>query len=632
MPKFEKNIERSHEKDFNKARRFFLAHNYKRAEPLFLRCYHYYKGKYQLKNAYEALENYIIILMKVGRNQKALSKVNELLEYSIRSKSKKYEALAYGSKGIIYKSIGDFDKSLEFTKKAKKLFKELDNFDDLIKTYINIGNTYYFQGNYESSLKNYKKAEKICNENNILKSFSGIYQVISFCYLVLNNLEKFREYSGKIFEYLNYVNEPQRQAEILNNLSIPPFYTDEISESLRKFLLKLLEDCNEHNLNNQKVKTLRNLAGISIKQGKYAEAKNYFDQALDISEALHYELDKAYIYNNLGILFYKEGRLENVIKAMKKSINLSKKYNIVPLIIDGHIFLGKVYKKEKAYDKSYQHYREALDYYQRISGEISSIEQKEQFRMSYQHLPEIIEELNNLIDLRDVKIELEELISIQKISKETCSTANKQFNNFIREDCKRGITNQNLLIDELFQEQLENDARKLFRKKGKYNIKDSSKEIKLEPEEIDLLYEKKCLDNKSSTTTEIDIFGERNNDHLYILGECTFKNRRKIASKIACFFTKVNVIAGHLIAHCERFYQCRPSFHLVILSMKGFPKSEVIKRLKEHHLNITKGRIVDIEYIDFELFKKLLKENNIKIAKYEKYLSRTKPIGNSKEK
>jgi len=78
MPKFEKNIERSYEKDFNKARRFFLDHNYKRAEPLFLRCYHYYKGKYQLKKAYEALENYIIILMEVGRNQKALPRINPL--------------------------------------------------------------------------------------------------------------------------------------------------------------------------------------------------------------------------------------------------------------------------------------------------------------------------------------------------------------------------------------------------------------------------------------------------------------------------------------------------------------------------------------------------------------------------
>lgn len=63
--------------------------------------------------------------------------------------------------------------------------------------------------------------------------------------------------------------------------------------------------------------------------------------------------------------------------------------------------------------------------------------------------------------------------------------------------------------------------------------------------------------------------------------------------------------------------------------MKGFPENEVIKRLKETNLTIPNSRILDIEYIDFEFFKKLLKDNHIKIAKYEKYWNRTKAIGNS---
>ena len=302
MSKFEKSIKRSHAEDFRKAKEFFSVFDYSKAEPLFLKSYHYYKDKNQLRKAYEALEKYIIILITNGRYQKAHPKVCELFEYSIRTKKKRIEAFAYGSKGFIHKSKGDFDKSLEFTKKAKKIFRELKNFEDLNKAYNNIGTTYYFQGNYKNSLKNYKKAEQICIENNILESLSGIYQVISFSYLALNNLEKFREYSEKIFDYLNHVKNPQRQAEIINNLCIPPFHTDEFSETLSKFLLELLEDLNEHNIHPQRVKTLRNLTGISIKQGKYAEAKDYLKQALDISEGLQFEIDKAYIYNNLGFL------------------------------------------------------------------------------------------------------------------------------------------------------------------------------------------------------------------------------------------------------------------------------------------------------------------------------------------
>ncbi|KKK94549.1 hypothetical protein LCGC14_2681720, partial [marine sediment metagenome] len=306
MPKFEKKIERSHEKDCNRARDFFFNLNYKEAERLFLKCYKFYVRKNQLKKAYEALEKYIISLINMGHNQKALPKVNEILEYSISTKNKKFKAFAYGSKGIILKSMGNFAESLNITKKAKRLFKELNNQEDLKRTYVNIGNTYYFQGNYLSSLKNYKKAEKICIENNILNGLSGVYQFIAFCYLGLNSLEKFKKYNEKIFEFFNHVTDLQNQAEILNNLCIPSFYSNEISEDLITFLVRLLKDCNKLNLNTQKVKTLRNLGGISMNQKKYSEAKNYLNQALDISEGLNFEIDKAYIYNNIGQVFYRE--------------------------------------------------------------------------------------------------------------------------------------------------------------------------------------------------------------------------------------------------------------------------------------------------------------------------------------
>lgn len=88
-------------------------------------------------------------------------------------------------------------------------------------------------------------------------------------------------------------------------------------------------------------------------------------------------------------------------------------------------------------------------------------------------------------------------------------------------------------------EQLENDTRKLFRKIAKYEIEDTGKEFTLESKEIDLLFEKKCLKNKNSKTTEIDIFGERTSDLSYILGECTYKARKKIESKISCFLLKL---------------------------------------------------------------------------------------------
>jgi len=49
MPEFEKSIEKSHEKDFNKAKNLFSNYESNRAEKLFLKCYKYYNGKNRLR-------------------------------------------------------------------------------------------------------------------------------------------------------------------------------------------------------------------------------------------------------------------------------------------------------------------------------------------------------------------------------------------------------------------------------------------------------------------------------------------------------------------------------------------------------------------------------------------------------
>ncbi len=81
MSKFEKSIKRSHAEDFRKAKEFFSVFDYSKAEPLFLKSYHYYKDKNQLRKAYEALEKYIIILITNGIYKKANPKMCELFEY-----------------------------------------------------------------------------------------------------------------------------------------------------------------------------------------------------------------------------------------------------------------------------------------------------------------------------------------------------------------------------------------------------------------------------------------------------------------------------------------------------------------------------------------------------------------------
>lgn len=619
MPKYEDKISKRYDNDLKKGIAFFNNQDYSKAKNLLRRCFQYYKKKGQLKMAYVSLEKYLIILITFGEYNIAFPKVEEFLDYSKKVNNKEFIALSWGFKGMIFKNQGNFLKSIEFTEKARNIFQELRNWDDLSKTFLNIGNSYYYLGEYEKSLNNYLDAENVCREHNILGNLSRIYQVTSYTYLAMKNNEKFKEYYAKTLEYFDQIKDSTSKAEILNNLSVPPFYTEEMSDSVYQNLMMMLEYSENLNIYSQKVKTLRNIAGVLMVRKKYKESIDYFNKALVLSEKHNNQIDIAYIFNNMALVYSETNNSGSAIQVMKKSIEISKKYNILPLIINGYMILGEIHKADKNFEKSYRYYREALDHYQKIEDKFTSFEQKENYRKSYQELPKVIKELNDLIELNEIEIPITDIIDIHKLSKNICSDANRRYPNLIREDCEN-LEFKNLL-NRIMQQQLEEDARKLFRKKNYYGVLDSGLDFTLTPEDINNLYDQKCLRDKISKTIEIDLFGSKNDEEIFILGETTILSLEKLKKKIKCFYLKANIIGNYHITHSEKLNKKKPKFHIAFISLRGFPSNEVLNKIKKEYLKLSEHRIFDIEFLDYENFYKLLGKHHIKRDKYKDFMN-----------
>lgn len=619
MTKYEDKINKRYDNDLKKGIDFYNNQDYTKAKNLLRRCFQYYKEKGQLKMAYVALEKYLIILLTFGENNIALPKVEEFLDYSKKVNNKEFIALAWGLKGMIFKNQGNFLKSIEFTKTARNIFQELGNWDDLSKAFLNIGNSYYFLGEYEKSLNNYLNAEIVCREHNILGNLSRIYQVISYTYLAMENNEKFKEYYAKTLEYFDEIKDSTSKAEILNNLSAPPFYTEEMSDSVYQNLMMMLEYSENLNIYAQKVKTLRNIAGVLMVRKNYKESIDYLNRALVLSEEHNNQIDIAYILNNMALVYSKANNSGSAIQVMKKSIEISKKYDILPLIINGYIILGEIHRANKNFEKSYRYFREALDNYQRIKDKFTTIEQKENYRKSYQELPKIIKELNDLIELNEIEIPITDIIDIHKLSRNICSDANRRYPNLIKEECEN-LEFKNL-VNRMMQQQLEEDARKLFRKKNNYDIIDSGLDFTLTPEDINNLFDQKCLHDKISKTIEIDLFGSKNDEEIFILGETTVLNLKKLEKKIKCFYLKANIIGDYYINHCEKLNKKVPKFHITLISLRGFPSNEVLNKIKKENLKLSSHRIFETELLDYEKFYKLLGQHHIKRDTYRDFMN-----------
>ena len=315
-------------------------------------------------------------------------------------------------------------------------------------------------------------------------------------------------------EHFDDVKDPLVKAEILNNISSPAFYSEKNSNEISHYLKQLLDFYNEHKIFNQKVKTLRNLAGILTHKGKHTEAIEYLNEALELSTKYNDQVDIAYTLNNFGLVFFNSKNYGLALQNLINSIKVAKKFGIFPLIISGYKSLGEIYKVQGSYEKSYRNFREAMDYYKNISDKISSIEQRDQFRECYQDLPKIIKELNSLIESKEFQIKLDDVISLQNASIKACQEADKQYPNLI--DCE--LSELKRIVKELLQDRLETDSRNLLYKRDKYDIRGTSFEFQLTLEQIDFLFDKKCLKDKRSKTIEIDIYGFKNQEEDFILG------------------------------------------------------------------------------------------------------------------
>ncbi len=201
---------------------------------------------------------------------------------------------------------------------------------------------------------------------------------------------------------------------------------------------------------------------------------------------------------------------------------------------------------------------------------------------------------------------------LKKIEREFVENNQIFFNYATTEDKNYQLKN---LINTVKGQILETDSRKIFRREHHYSILDSGKNWKINNDEVSILLNEDCQKNSKTQSIEIDIFGEKteSNRPLYIFGECKNRIKKITRNEIKCFIIKSNIIASYLLKFHEIQTQSIPLFHLIIVSLKGFPEKKTIKLLLKKYWRLPQNRILNrsIELIDKTRFIELLKKNNI---------------------
>lgn len=238
-----------------------------------------------------------------------------------------WQAKSSNDLGLIYFKLLDYKNALLFYKQSLKHKEQIGNLYYIGTTLNNLGLLNKDLGNIEQAIDYYEQAldtflDYTQTENYDVRVFSNIshlYEDLAVIYALHGNSDKQSQYISKIIE---------------------------------TFSTRLSD--------NEKVRALKNLALVHIKQKQSSLARQFIEQSRKFaSNNSNYRDEIAYID---AYISYLEGDTEKAIIQANDAIAFSQSANKPQVLSDSHQLLYTIYQQQEQYQKAFEHLSKHYQY------------------------------------------------------------------------------------------------------------------------------------------------------------------------------------------------------------------------------------------------------------------------------
>ncbi len=300
----------------------------------------------------------------------ALDYYNKKLKFSSKFQNLEQESFFYYHRGYLYWQLGVNDKADKDFYQAFNLFLKTSNRYYAFRSLLFRGMINRFSGNYKKALSLYKKAIDFINKNKLKLNNERIIREIGICYFYLHNYDKALKYFHKADEILpkdkplHWWQKPCFKIGIFG-ISIPVYPADiTLGESFAYLGFK----------NRDEEKLLYTLIGDTyLNSFEYEKAIKYYLKKKRLMEEDNNKDALSYIYNQLGIIYFK---LNNFKKAnyyfelSNKFIRKNKKNkDIKGIVINNLNIISSILKEENDIKKVYKNVKDILNDTEKIINE-----------------------------------------------------------------------------------------------------------------------------------------------------------------------------------------------------------------------------------------------------------------------
>ncbi|HSM49606.1 MAG TPA: tetratricopeptide repeat-containing sensor histidine kinase [Draconibacterium sp.] len=262
---------------------------------------------------------------RIGKHNEAIDNLENAIKIYTELGDSSYLVGCYNNLGVLYSYSTDQKTSLEYFIKAMNMAEQINETFALSEAYSNIGSNYEFLKEYVSALKYYNKALEVdlktLNQHNI--AFS--YITLGGINLKLQRYESARDSLMKAKQFISVVDDNYRKTELYIYLSDYYIETDQLDSAI--YNIKVAKEINSKEKYNTLDADILTLEGdLLFKQKKYSECLVFYDNAIEqfLNQNI---LDGLYeIYMSKSEALSELGKHEKAFETFKKAQKLNEDF------------------------------------------------------------------------------------------------------------------------------------------------------------------------------------------------------------------------------------------------------------------------------------------------------------------
>lgn len=298
------------------------------------------------------------ILFHIGKTSDALLILKECLSDAIRLGDKILISNVRRGLASIYRIIGDIEESnLQYNLALKSLEPNTDDYM-IANIYGGFASNYFLMQDFDKSLQYSRKAYDIFIKHDEAS-----------CMWILNNIAIVYYQKGDLNRALQYHNEKLALAQKYNDiaglgstyLNIGIIYSNWCKfDKAMDYYNRSLKI--ERQLGNKSMimKVVGNLGNIYLDLEEYEKALACFYEKYEIADELHLLFSKCNVLGNMGCAYLYMGDFQKAGELFSEKLKLAKKLKSKGLVVNTHSFTAELLISQGKFSKALIHLKKAI--------------------------------------------------------------------------------------------------------------------------------------------------------------------------------------------------------------------------------------------------------------------------------